>query len=132
MTRVLDQLVAMLSNVDNLSVNAPRIQVPNWPRRDATLEDVEWLTLLRLFPAAEALHVSKGFAVQFASTLEDIAEEKVTGVLPVLHLLWLGDGDEVVGSPQRFLSLRQLAGRPVTVVNTQDEFSDRIRGSSEV
>lgn len=129
MTCVLGQLFAMLSNVDSLSVNYQHI--PRWSERDITLENIEWLTLLPLFPAVEALHVSKGFAVQFASTLEDIAEESVTGVLPALHLLWLGDGDEVVGSPERFLSLRRLSGCPVTVVNTQDEFPYMIRGSSE-
>jgi hypothetical protein len=126
MTRLLSQLVAMLSNVDNLSVNLQRDS-----NSDNTLKNIEWLTLLHLFPAVEALHVSQGFVVHFSSTLEVISEERVTRVLPALHLLCLGDGDEVVGSPPRFFSLRQLSGRPITVVNTQDEFADMIRGLSE-
>jgi hypothetical protein len=80
-----------------------------------------------------ALHVSKGLTVHIVSTLEYIAdsEERVTEVLVALHLLWLGDGDELKVSPERFLSLRQLFGCPVTVVNMQDEFVDMVRGSSE-
>ena len=54
--------------------------------------------------------------------LEDTAEEKVTEVLPALHSLWLGDGDGLVASTERFLSLRQLSGRTITVVDTQDKF----------
>ncbi|KAI9461291.1 hypothetical protein BJY52DRAFT_1211179 [Lactarius psammicola] len=73
-----------------------------------------------------------------APALEDIAEEVVTEVLPALHLLCLEDNDyddnddynydavndfdyvydsyyEPVGSPVRFLSLRQLSGRPMDI-----------------
>ena len=36
---------------------------------------------------------------------------------------------EPVGSIERFLSLRQLSGRPVTVVDTEDEFYEACRKS---
>jgi len=86
--------------------------------------------------------------------LEDIAEEMVTEVLPALHLLYLEvnhdddsdievyDSDSVidydyvynsyfddfepVGSTDRFRSLHQLSGRPVTIGNTEDEFVERL------
>jgi len=116
MAHVLGQLVAMLSNVGHLFVHGDH---EDFGREEDT---DEWLPLLRLFPAVEALRVSGGLEGDIASVLEDIAEEMVTEVLPALHLLWLVDNSEPVGSTERFLSLRQLSGRPVTIVNTQDEF----------
>ena len=56
--------------------------------------------------------------------LENIAEERVIDVMPALHSLWLSNDDEPVGSTERFLSLRQLFGRPVTVRNTDDQSED--------
>jgi hypothetical protein len=75
-------------------------------------------------------------AAYIASALEDTAdpEETVTDVFLALRVIWLDEGndgdsdteddhyDEPVGSIEGFLSLRQLSGRPVTVVDTQDKF----------
>lgn len=115
MARVLGgQLVAMLSNVGHLSLN-----VEHHGKKDR-MDNAKWLPLLRLFPAVEALHVSGRLAGHLATVLEDIAEERATDVLSALRLLRLGDGDELVGSADLFLSWRQCTGRPVTVVNSQD------------
>jgi hypothetical protein len=113
MVRVLDQLSIMVSNVAHLSIN-----VENHGKRDR-MDNTKWLPFLRLFPAVEALHVSGRLAGYFATVLEDIAEERATDVLSALRLLRLGDGDELVGSADQFLSWRQCTGRPVTVVKTQ-------------
>lgn len=67
----------------------------------------------------------------------------VTNVLPALYLMWLDEtsaGDICgcestrmgtvpvpVESIQGFLSSRQLSGRPVTFVDTQDKFSEADR-----
>ena len=120
--RVLGQLVAMLSNVDHLSVNHLSVSKQFWRGRDDIMKTLEWLPLLRLFPAVEVLHVFGRLAGHLATVLEDIAEERVTEVLPALHSLWLGDDDGLVVSTERFLSLRQLSGRPINVVNTEDKF----------
>ncbi|KAH9013163.1 hypothetical protein EDB83DRAFT_2680385 [Lactarius deliciosus] len=111
---VLGQLVPMLSNVVHLSILG-----------EDSMDDV--LPLLRLFPAVEAMDVDRNAAGYIASALEDIAEDKVTEVLPVLELLLL-DGDD--NKLEGFLSLRRLSGRPVTIVNTQDEFVARLNASS--
>ncbi|KAH9020977.1 hypothetical protein EDB84DRAFT_1565473 [Lactarius hengduanensis] len=115
MAHLLDQLVPMLSNVVHLSV------VGKHGRGD------DMLPLLRLFPAVEAMDVSRktgGYTKAYiASALEDIAEDMVTEVLPALQLLLLDDDDNKL---ERFLSLRRLSGRPVTIVNTQDEFVERL------
>ncbi|KAH9013169.1 hypothetical protein EDB83DRAFT_2444028 [Lactarius deliciosus] len=117
MVRLLDQLVPMLSDVVHLTV------VGRHSRGD------DMLPLLRLFPAVETMDVSAGYAKGYiTSALEDIAEDMVTEVLPTLELLLLDDDDNKL---ERFLSLRQLSGRPVTVVDTQDEFIERLNACWE-
>jgi hypothetical protein len=114
MTSVLRQLVALLSDVGQLAVKDREQE------EESYLGNTQWLPLLHLFPAVEALQVTGWLAGYIADELQDVAEERVTEVLPALHSLWLGGGDELAGS--RFLSLRQLSGRPVTVRDMQDEF----------
>ena len=114
MTRILGQLVAMLSSVGHLSIHGAEHEELGW--RPESMDNTECLPLLHLFPAVEALLVTGGVAGHIASALQDIAEERVNEVLPALHLLQLGDGNSLVGLPGRFLSFRQLSGRPVTVV----------------
>ncbi|KAH9035491.1 hypothetical protein EDB85DRAFT_2143657 [Lactarius pseudohatsudake] len=96
------------------------------------MDSAEWLPLLRLFPAVEALHLSGGVAACIASALEDTAKEMTTEVFPALHLLWLDednmeDFDKPVGSTEKFFSSRQLSDRPVTLVRTQDEFVEELK-----
>ncbi len=127
MAHLLGRLVAMLSNVGHLSVHGEHKE--SRARFDPPHDDTEWLPLLRLFPAVEALHVSGMLAGYIASALEDMTDEMVAEVLPALHLVLLDDNyDNVkpVGSTEKFLSLRQLSGRPVTIVNTRDEFFERL------
>ncbi|KAH9008202.1 hypothetical protein EDB84DRAFT_1598505 [Lactarius hengduanensis] len=104
MARVLSQLVPMLSNVAHLSVLG-----------EYGVDDM--LPLLRLFPAVEV-----------DGSLEGIAEDMVTEVFPALQLLLL-DGDD--NKLEGFLSLRRLSGHPVTIVNTQDEFVERLNARWE-
>jgi hypothetical protein len=115
--RVFGQLTTMLSNVGHLSFDRPR-----FPEQYNRMDNSKLLPLLHLFPAVEELHVSGSLAEHIATVLENIAEERVAEVMPALHSLWLNNGDKPVGSTERFLSLRQLSGRPVTVANNQGEF----------
>ena len=129
---VLDRLVGLFSNVDHLSTHGSCLE---W-RDMGDLDSIEWLQFLHLFPAVETLHLSGDVVPYIASALDDIAEEMLTEVVPALHLLWLdeedrGGVDKRVGSMKRFLYLRQLSGRPVTVVNTEDEFDETLNRSTE-
>ena len=117
---LLDQLDDILSDVDHLSVEMGRY----WTNRGDRSETSKWLAFLRIFPAVEVLCVSGGIAVNIASTLENIPGESVTEVLPALRLLHLRNGDEPVGSIERFVSLRGLSDCPVTVVDTQDGINE--------
>jgi hypothetical protein len=125
---VLGQLVATFSNVDHLIAHGDYVD-------SGEMDLADWLPFFRLFPAAEGLHLSGGVAAYIPSVLEDTAdsEEVVTDVFPVLNLIWLDQDNEdcdepvPVGSIEQFLSLRRHCGRPVTVVNTQDEFLEADR-----
>ena len=134
---VLDQVVALFSNVGHLFTHASCLE---W-RDMADLDSNEWLRFLRLFPAVETLHLSGDIVPYIVSAFEDIPEEMLTETMPALHMLWLDEGesreeDRPVGSITRFLTLRQLSGCPVTVVNTENQFNELLnentRGSSEI
>ncbi|KAN0131226.1 hypothetical protein V8E53_010930 [Lactarius tabidus] len=136
LVQVLSQLVAVFSKVDHLIVSGFYIT-----SRDMDL--TEWLPFFRLFPAVEALNLCQGVAAYITSALEDTADiensEMATDVFPALYLMWLEmndsddedndaeDRDKPVGSMERFLSLRQRSGHPVTVVTTEDEFNEADR-----
>ncbi|KAN0130999.1 hypothetical protein V8E53_011132 [Lactarius tabidus] len=122
---VLGQLVAMFPNLDHLSSHGDNID-------PTKMESTDWLPFFHLFQAVKALHLSGGVAAYIVSALEDTTNGMVADVLPALDLIWIDeeeneDCDEPVGSIKRFLSLRQLSGRPVTVVDTEDEFLEADR-----
>jgi hypothetical protein len=49
----------------------------------------------------------------------------VAEVLPVLDLIYLVD--QPVTSVEKFLAARQLSGHPVTIVDTEAEFDERVK-----
>ena len=119
-TDVLGQLAATFSNVDHLSSHGDHVD-------SIEMESTDWLPFFHLFQAVKALHISGGVAAYIVSALEEATNDMVAEVLPALDLIWLEEegnqeSDRPVGSIEGFLSLRQLSGRPVTVVDTEDEF----------
>ena len=102
----------LISNVGHLSFDGQLEELDDYS---------DLLPLLHLFPTVEELRVSGELSEHIATALENTAEERVIQVMPALHSLWLSNGDKSVPSIERFLSLRQLSGRPVTVGNTPDE-----------
>ena len=125
---VLNQLVPMLSDADYLSIK--NMICLNEEERDA-LESTDWLPLFRSLSAVEAIEVSGGLAGYITSALDDAPEEMADTLFPVLKSLWFDDEEQTdrgkpVGSTERFLSLRRHSGRPVTIVNSRDEFAERL------
>ncbi len=116
LAHVLGQVFAMFSNVGHLLIRASEDH-PGW---QDDIDSIEWRAFLHLFTTVETLHISGRLAGQVARALEDVPAEMVTEVLPSLHLLLLDD-DRRVESTDKFVSLRQLYGRPVTIVNKQAE-----------
>ena len=88
-------------------------------------DDVEWLHLLHQFPTVRTLHASHRLAGLVALALEDIASESVAEVLPCLDLIYLEDRPD--SSIEKFAAARQRSGCPVTVIQTEMRFYERVR-----
>ena len=82
-------------------------------------------SLLNQFPTVRTLHVSHRLAGLVALALEDIALETVAEVLPSLYLICF----EVrpASSIEKFAAARQRSGCPVTVIDTEGEFYERVK-----
>jgi len=134
MVHLIGQLSATFSKVDDLFAHGNNVII-----QPGGIGITEWLPLFRLFPAVETLRLSEELAVDITSTLEDIPEEMVADVFPALRLIRVveckddspedkaeneDDWIEQVGSIGRFLSLRQLSGFPVTIINPNDELAE--------
>jgi hypothetical protein len=114
--QVVNQISAMLSNVDRLSINQP------YKRPVGLGHNIRWLELFRPFTAVEALNVDGPLSWQILFALKDVTEERAAEVMPALE--WLCLEGEPVASLEAFLAARQNVGRPVTVFNDTTEFQD--------
>ena len=108
----------ILSNVVHLRLRA---------EFQSETDDVEWLHLFQQFSAVQSLEVSQELAVCVALVLEGITGEMVTEVLPSLNLIYLAGRS--ASSVEKFVAARELSDRPVTVVDTITEFSERLESS---
>jgi hypothetical protein len=125
MADLLGQLTAAFSKVDDLFVRGGDYAVYSG------MDINKWMPLFRLFPAAETLRLSGEMAVYITTALNCTAEDMVTDVFPTLRWICLAEGEdeekdmyydddeddddwkELVGSMERFLSLRRFSGCPV-------------------
>jgi hypothetical protein len=89
------------------------------------MDDVEWLHLFHQFPAVQTLHVSQQLSRHVAYALDDITGETVAEVLPSLDMICLAGQPASSVKKFGFVAARRLSGRPVTVVNTKEEFYKR-------
>jgi len=133
MAHLVGQLSATFSKVDDLFAHGGYAGQSDW------MGITEWPPLFRLFPAVETLRLSGELAVYVVSALENTTEEMVNNVFPALRLIRIVECEdreteerdedednwiEQVGSLERFLSLRQLSGCPVTVIYPDDELAE--------
>lgn len=112
--QILSQSGAMLSNVSDLSMDGRDIP----PGRKDFMDDTKWLDILRIFTAGETLHVTGKLAEHIARGFEGATEEMVAEVLPSLLSLCLEPQDEPFTYVERFVAIRQLSGRPVTILDS--------------
>ena len=114
MAQVLSQFSAILSNIVLLQL---KVKV----EEDSELEDtnVEWLHLLRQFFTVQTLRISRELAGHVALALEELTAGMVGEVLPFLDSICLVD--QPASSIKNFVAARQLSGRPVTVVNPEND-----------
>ena len=75
----------------------------------------------------KTIYISQELAGYVTHALEDIKGEVATEVLPSLNLICLAG--QSASSVRRFVASRGLSDRPVTVVDTIREFSERLKSS---
>jgi len=89
------------------------------------MDHVGWLHLLRQFSTVKTLLVDPDLAPHVSLALEDITVEMVAEVLPSLDLIHVGS--QPAPSIEKFIAVRRLSGRPVTVIDSRTEFKERLK-----
>ena len=88
---------------------------PDWKH---SVENGQWLELLRPFMAVKNLYLSKNCASRIAPALQELVEGRATDVLPALQNIFL-KGLESSGSVQesigQFVDARQVANHPIGI-----------------
>ena len=124
--RVLSQFSAAFSTVLHLDLELyldPEDYLDEDDQPDGAF-DVEWLHLLRQFPAMQMLHVREELAASVFLALEEITAEMVAKVLPSLSLICI-EGETAL-SLEEIVAIYRLSGRPITVAATKTEFNERV------
>ena len=101
--------------VGHLYIYGPQFLPPQWQH---DIENVQWLEILQPFTSVKNLYVSNNFAQCFAQTLQELAGERRTDVLPALESLFVEElqpSGPVQKSIGKFSAARQSLGQPVTV-----------------
>ena len=124
LAQVLSQFSAALSNVVHLKLEIWPVPRPGldstshdgWLSYDTWTGNTEWQPLLRQFIAVETLCVTRDLAERIASALEySVSEEtEAADALPSLRLICLAG--QPASSIEKFITARQLSGRPVSVI----------------
>ncbi|KAI9456309.1 hypothetical protein F5148DRAFT_1377961 [Russula earlei] len=87
---------------------------PHWDDMVTT----QWLDLLGPFTAVKHLRLSRRVAPHVCRALEELADERVTGVLPSLNNIFLSNlpaSESVPTYIKGFVATRKLSGHPVAV-----------------
>ena len=119
MTRVLSQFSTILSL--SAAVNLKLEVETKWVRPTEEMVNVDLRHFLLQFSTMQTLHVSRGLAERVARALEQMVAE----VFPSLDLIF-SEG-QPASSVEKFLAARKFSGRPVTVVDTEREFTERVK-----
>ncbi|KAI9509702.1 hypothetical protein F5148DRAFT_1374945 [Russula earlei] len=96
-----------------------RLDIPNFvPSNPQLHSNPQWLELLASFTAVKDLRLSDQVAPYVCPALEELAEERVTDVLPALQNIFLRSLDPLESVPKRiegFIAARKLSGCPVAI-----------------
>ncbi|KAI9510200.1 hypothetical protein F5148DRAFT_1282202 [Russula earlei] len=105
----------LLSTLVQLNIVDP---VPPDSQSHRNMNTTRWLRLLDPFTAVKDLRLSDQVAPPVCQALEELAEEKVTEVLPALQNIYLSGLRPLEPIPkfiEGFVAARQLSGHPVAV-----------------
>jgi len=120
MAQVLSQFSATLSNVVHL-----KLKVEPEGRQLEGTDNVEWQPFLRPLSTVQTLHVSEELAGHIALSLEAITGETVAEAFSSLDLIYLAG--QPASSVEKFVAARRLSDRPVTIIETETEFDERVK-----
>ena len=123
LAQALNQISAVLSNILHFAIDSDSINTD-----PDDMDDIEWLQLLRPFSSAQTLFVSKEFAGQVSHVLENTDVTMANEVLPVLDMLCL-EGQPMTFA-HKFIAARWESGHPVTTVDTERAFRERLESYS--
>ena len=87
---------------------------------------IRWLEVFRPFTAVKALSIDDELSSNILPALKSVTSERTTEVLPVLNLLRIKGGFELMKSMKTFVAARQNVGRLVTIVSGDTEFGERL------
>ena len=82
------------------------------------VKNTQLMELLRPFPTVKDLVLNDLAGLSVASALQELVEERVTGILPVLQNIFLKGSPSSGPVPKgiaKFIAARELSGRPVIV-----------------
>ena len=116
---VVNQLSALFTDVDRLFIDSSG-------EIFTMCIYIRWLEFFRPFTAVKALSIDDEISPDILHALQSITSERTTGVLPVLNLLRIKSGFELMESMKTFVAARQNVGRPVTIVSSDTEFQERL------
>ena len=108
-----------------LITTVERLYIWYWPDdRPDNVENSKWLELFRPFTAVKGLYLSRELVPCIAATLQGLAGERVTEVLPALQELFV-EGIHPSGSDQKafepFLAARRLSGHTIAISHWDGE-----------
>ena len=122
LSQVVNQLSPLLSDVDCLFISPSGL----WSEEDELGVGIQWLELFRPFTAVKALSVDDELSSHIPPALQSVTSEGASEVFPVLNLLHINSGFELMEPLETFVAARQNVGRPVTIVSSDTEFRERL------
>jgi hypothetical protein len=106
-------------NLERLDIREDR----HWrPQEQTVMESNQWLELLHWLTSVQDLYLSPKLAIRIAPTLQGLAADRVTGVLPALQNLFLKESSKslqqsepLLEAVRQFVAARRFSGQPVAV-----------------
>jgi len=127
MTRLCNQLGPLLSQVECLEIcgeDWDTLDVLDEQEWQETVDDPDWLGLLRPFVSVKSLYMSDRLGSIVGEVLEKVTGERVTEVLPALKNLFIKGIWPSEETMPTFVSARQLYDHPIVVQRWEKEDSD--------
>jgi hypothetical protein len=124
-TQVLRQLPITLSNVIHLQIKCD----PDSPPTGFTVPvglSIQLFQLIRPFSTMQTLHIDSQLSGFVASILGHVPDVMMTEALPYLELLCLEEYCQYSVQVDKFIAARRRSDHPVTIVNTNKEFMERL------